>query len=201
VSIEEAKARQRRYMLARLRMVDPVARDAAGLAMTRHVLAWPGLLVARRVALYAALTDEIPTSALMRALRDRGHPLLLPRAIGDRLEFAEVTDSLPLVRGSFGVLEPCRTAASRALGIEDLVLIPGVAFDRTGCRLGRGGGWYDRSIDDSLRDVFGVAYAFQVIDRVPAAANDRPVRGVFTEEGLIGARPGDRGRVLALDPS
>jgi len=201
VSIAEAKARQRLQMLARLRAVDPVASEAAGRAVTQHVLAWPGLLPGRRVALYAALKDEMPTSTLMEALRGRGHPLLLPRGVGNRLEFVEMTDSVPLVRGSFGVLEPSRTVESSILRVEDLVLTPGVAFDRTGCRLGRGGGWYDRSLDASLRDVFGVAYAFQLVERLPAAEKDRSVRGVFTEEGLILTPPGDGGRVRGLDPS
>lgn len=200
MSVEEDKARQRLAMQERLRTVGREFRAEAGRAMARHVLAWPGLRPGRRVALFVALGDEIPTSALMEGLRGRGQPLLLPRAARNRLEFVEVSDEPPLIRGRFGVPEPDASTPPSELRAEDLVLVPGTSFDRTGGRLGRGGGWYDRSLVASLEDVFGVAYSFQVVERVPVTERDRRVRGVFTEQGLI-LTPADRhGRVPVPDP-
>lgn len=150
--------------------------------------------------MFVALGDEIPTSDLMEGLRGRGHPVLLPRAARSRLEFADVSEAPSLVRGRFGVLEPDASSPSSELRAEDLVLVPGLSFDRTGGRLGRGGGWYDRSLEASLDDVFGVAYLLQLVGCVPMTASDRSVRGVFTEQGLLLTPPGRNGRVPAADP-
>jgi 5-formyltetrahydrofolate cyclo-ligase len=59
-----------------------------------------------------------------------------------------------------------------------------MAFDRRGGRLGRGGGWYDRSLPQRPLALFGIGYAFQIVDSIPMAARDRRVLGVFTELGL-----------------
>lgn len=185
MSIAAAKQRLRREIGALRRGIDPARRALAGDALARHVLAWSGLLPGRRVALYAALPDELPTDALLRGLLARGHPVLLPRGAGpERLAFARVHDPTLLVVGTFGALEPPPDAPAASLREDDLLLLPGVAFDRSGARLGRGGGWYDRSLPGSVRDLFGVAFELQLVDRVPDTATDRRVRGVFTELGL-----------------
>jgi len=142
--------------------------------------------------MYSALPDEVPTEDLMRALLERGHAVLLPRAGRERrLEFARVVDPSLLVPGPFGALEPPLTVPAEALLAADLVLLPGVAFDGTGRRLGRGGGWYDRSLPCGLDALFGVAFYFQVVAAVPVTSLDRRVGGVFTERGLLlAAAPG-----------
>jgi 5-formyltetrahydrofolate cyclo-ligase len=185
VSVADAKRRMRRELGRRRREVDAAQRAQAGARVARHLLLWAGLCPGRRVALYAALPDEVPTHDLMDELLRAGHPVLLPRAAdAARLEFAPVTAPSALVVGAFGALEPKRDVPAVPLAPEDLVLLPGVAFDPHGRRLGRGGGWYDRSLPRGLRDLFGIAYEFQLVDRVPATEADRNVRGVFTERGL-----------------
>jgi 5-formyltetrahydrofolate cyclo-ligase len=127
----------------------------------------------------------VPTEGLLRIVLATGRGLLLPRAgAEDQLEFASVTDVTTLVVGPFGALEPASSCRSEALQPADLVLVPGVAFDRSGRRLGRGGGWYDRSLSADLLAVFGIGFAFQLIDRVPATSRDRRVAGIYTERGL-----------------
>jgi len=127
--------------------------------------------------------------------------VLLPRtgALGI-LEFSVVHDPAALLEGRFGVLEPPLHELAMPLAEDDLVLLPGVAFDRFGRRLGRGGGWYDRSLPLRVRDLFGIAYAFQIVDDVPATALDRRVRGVFTESGLRFCDPTDDTREPSADP-
>lgn len=140
---------------------------------------------APRVALYAALPDEVPTDALQRAALEAGRSVLLPRATAfGRLEFATAGEPAALIEGSFGTLEPSPESPAVTLRPDDLVLIPGVAFDRIGRRLGRGGGWYDRSLPADLPNVFGIGFAFQLVENVPATARDRCVAGVYTEAGL-----------------
>lgn len=185
MSITVGKERLRREIGALRRRIQPSRRQLAGDAVARHVLAWPGLHSARRVALYAALPDELPTDRLMRALLERGHALLLPRAAdSERLEFAVASDESVLAPGAFGALEPPPEVPAAPLRDDDLVLLPGVAFDRWGARLGRGGGWYDRSLPPGVRDLFGLAFELQMLEHIPVTATDRRVRGVFTERGF-----------------
>jgi 5-formyltetrahydrofolate cyclo-ligase len=202
VAIAAAKQRLRREIGALRRAVAPSRRRLAGEAVARHVLAFPGLRAAGRVALYAGLPDEVPTAPLLRALLERGHAVLLPR-VGDseRLEFAFVPDESALVLGRFGALEPPPGARAVPLRAGDLVLVPGVAFDRSGSRLGRGGGWYDRSLPDDVRDLFGVAFELQLVAHVPVTTADRRVRGVFTEHGLHQFGSANASRESDADPS
>lgn len=172
-------------MLALRRRVDSAARREAGDAIARAVLGWPELRPGRTVVLYAALPDEVPTAGLIRELLRRGHPVLLPRAgPGDRLEFAACRETRLLVDGRWGIAAPPASEPTVYLSPGDLVLLPGVAFDRKGGRLGRGGGWYDRSLPSSARALFGVAFRFQVVNSVPCTVLDRRMRGLFTEGGL-----------------
>lgn len=177
--------RLRVSMRVRRRSLDPEARRAAGVEVERLVTASPEFQQARRVALYAALADEVPTEGLLHVVLETGRVLLLPRAASaGRLEFASVREPGALIEGSFGTLEPAPSCPSARLSPDDLVLIPGVAFDRAGRRLGRGGGWYDRSLPGDLPRVFGVGFAFQLVEAVPANARDRRVAGIYTEAGL-----------------
>jgi 5-formyltetrahydrofolate cyclo-ligase len=182
----------RAEMAARRRAVPAALRAAAGARVAAHVLATPEFAAALRVAAYAELPDEIPTDAVRAGLLAAGRTLLLPRMeAGRKIAFAPVTAETVLRSGRLGVLEPPSTAPAMRLGARDLVLIPGVAFDRTGARLGRGGGWYDRSLPrgPGAPRIFGLAYAFQLIDSVPCEPHDRRVDAVVTEEGIVRTTP------------
>ena len=196
MSIDEAKRRLRREMQALRREVGEAARAAAGDAVAERVLASPEFDAARRVALYVALPDELPTDRLLHAVLDSGRALLLPRARADgRLDFARVVDLHGLVRGRFGALEPPPDAPVARLAAADLVLGPGVAFDRRGGRLGRGLGAYDRSlpVGSAAAVWFGLGFAFQLVEAVPETDHDRRVDAVATELELVRTRaPRDR---------
>ena len=108
------------------------------------LVAMPAFESARAVALYAALPEELSTRPIHRAAGEAGKRSLLPRTCEDgRLEFAEVPCWEDLRPGRYGVLEPPADALVLELSDVDLVVVPGVAFDRLGGRLGRGGGHYD----------------------------------------------------------
>ena len=98
-----------------------------------------------------------------------------------------MTDWSELRPGRYGVLEPPAQAAVIRPEEGDLVLVPGVAFDRAGNRLGRGQGFYDRAFPASAPRpplLIGVAYQIQLVDAVPHAETDRRVDAVVTELGL-----------------
>jgi len=187
VDLAARKAALRQTMAARRRARGPGLAAGAGVAVAARVEALDAFARAGRVALYAALPDELPTRPLFEAVRRHGKSALFPRLAGERLEFAPVERWEELRPGRYGVLEPPPGAAGAGWG--DLVLVPGVAFDRTGHRLGRGGGTYDRTFAEAGEGVvlIGVAYEFQLVDEVPHGPGDRRLHAVVTERAFYPA--------------
>lgn len=173
-----------RVALQAVRASLPAERAAAAAeSVARRVLALPAVAAAERVGLYAALPDELPTGPLLEALRQLRKPTLFPRCGRDgRLEFAPAAHFEDLRAGRYGVAEP--VAAAVALSDRDCVVVPGVAFDRHGGRLGRGRAWYDRTFPAAspTPTLVGVGYAFQCVDAVPVTAEDRRLDAVVTDE-------------------
>jgi len=101
------------------------------------------------------------------------------------MSFGSVDRVESLVPGRYGVREPPATSPIEMLGPDVLVLVPGVAFDESGGRLGRGAGLWDRALADARGAViFGVGYELQIIDTVPRDEHDRPVDALLTEAGI-----------------
>lgn len=159
--------------------------EAAGRSVAERVAASAEFLGSPRVVLYAALADELPTRPLYELARAREKTLLWPRARPDGgLEFAPCPRWEDLIPERYGVLAPPPERGSVPLGPGDLLLVPGVAFDLQGGRLGRGGGHFDRALaelGDAGTPVFGIAFECQLVDRVPRERHDRTVAVVVTE--------------------
>jgi 5-formyltetrahydrofolate cyclo-ligase len=153
-----------------------------------HLAAETAFTDARQVALYAALADEIDTRPIFDVLRRAGRPCMLPRMLsGGRLEFVRVDCWEALVAGRWGVHEPPAEAVAEPLAVDDVVLVPGVAFDECGRRLGRGGGYYDRTfpVGGSTQPLlFGVATEAQIIESVPCDSHDRVMDAIVTERAF-----------------
>ena len=157
----------------------------AGDAIVGHWKAQPELARARRVGIYAALPAELPTRPLFEHLRSRGCEVLLPRCAEERLRFAAVVRWADLVPGPYGVLEPPAHFVEVPPAGEDPVLVPGLAFDRGGHRLGQGQGWYDRSFSErDAQRLIGAGFALQVVEAVPCDTWDRRVGSILTERGF-----------------
>jgi 5-formyltetrahydrofolate cyclo-ligase len=139
-----------------------------------------------RLVVYAALSDELPLTVVAQQAVAAGKRLLWPRTHeGGRMTFAAADRVESLVPGRYGVPEPSSLVPSEELGTDVLVLVPGVAFDSSGVRLGRGGGFWDRALAEARGAlVFGIAYELQCVERVPREPHDRLVAAVLTERGL-----------------
>ena len=143
---------------------------------------------ARAVAAYAAVGDEPPTRPLVEALIRAGTRVVVPAVDGEGLRWGEVNDWAELVPSSLGLLEPGALSADAgflAAG-ADLILLPALAVDRRGYRLGRGGGFYDRWLPRSPRGrLVAVVYDDEVVDEVPHEPHDRRVHAALTPGGFV----------------
>jgi len=136
------------------------------------------------ILLYHAIAGEPDlTPVFMRILRE-GRRLVLPKVSGRDLELIAVEDLSSLSRGAFGILQPQEGERVSPMDL-DVAVVPGIAFDRECYRLGFGKGYYDRLLKEVRAPKVGVAYSFQVLDRVPRDEWDEPVSILITEEEVI----------------
>lgn len=159
------------------------AEDAAALT-----LALPELADARVVLAYGATPEEIDPAPLVAALRSRGATIVLPRIEEPGVLGLHVVGSADdLVTGAFGLLEPAADAPRAADADIDVVLVPGVAFDAQGHRLGYGGGYYDRLLPrlPVACSLIGLAYDEQIFAKVPAEDHDARVDLVVTPTRVL----------------
>lgn len=148
----------------------------------------PEVRRAATVAAYVSVGREPGTGPLLDGLRAQGKRVLLPLLLPDNdLDWAVYEGPSSLVPAARGLLEP----ATPPLGVDavataDAVVVPGLAVDRRGMRLGRGGGSYDRALARVPVGTFTcvVLNADEVLDEVPSDDHDRPVGAVVTEDGL-----------------
>lgn len=186
--LSERKQELRQRMMARRRAV--AAEDAlcASRAVAEVLLACPAVRSARRIGLYAALPDELPTQRIFDALCGPERSLALPATgAGRELRFLVTGRWDSLLAGRWGVLTPPDGAPPAAPSDLDVVLLPGVAFDRAGNRLGRGGGYYDATFPPRADGPFlvGLAWSFQLVEEVPHGSRDRRVDAIVTEDGCV----------------
>jgi len=176
----DAKASLRHRILAARARLSADERAAAGRALRDAVLALPQAQMAGTVAAYYSMGAEPDTHGLVYALWKRGSYVLLPRLRPDMdLDWASYEGPDSLRPGPRGLTEPAEPprgvpAVSRA----DLVIVPALAVDRRGVRLGRGGGSYDRALARVGPQVPTIALLFdgELLDEVPAASHDQRVR-------------------------
>lgn len=135
-------------------------------------------MLADRILMYHSLPDELSTRAFIRKWSARKH-FYLPRVNGVNLEILPYDESR-LALGSFHIEEPTGNDTSSIDDIE-MIVVPAVAYDRSGNRVGRGKGYYDRLLADSKARKVGVAYDFQVVDEIDADPHDVRVDVVITE--------------------
>lgn len=137
---------------------------------------------AQVVLLYDALPGEVELSMLVDAAGRRTVALPVVVGRGQPLLLREWGN---FSRGPFGIREPDARSPTVDPASVDLVVVPGLAFDRRGGRLGQGGGFYDRTLRGMTAVRLAVAYSPQVLPEVPMAAHDVRMHGVVTERGVV----------------
>lgn len=186
MSKQEERARAR----ARLRALTPAERARAGEEIARRVWTVPEVAAARVLLLYASLPDEVPTDAIAEEARRRGVVVTYPRCLPATREMAlhrvghgrDLRDS-----GSYGIREPDPACVPVDVSEIEAALLPGLAWDRRGTRLGRGAGYYDRLLSHPRWNGFrcGLFFAAQQSPSLPADPWDAPLDAVVTEREVV----------------
>jgi 5-formyltetrahydrofolate cyclo-ligase len=192
-ALRSRKLALRRALLAHRKRTDQPERDAAGRSIRDAVLSLPEIQMAGTVAAYLSVGTEPDTRGLVYALWKRGTYVLLPLLQpDDDLDWASYEGPASLAAGPRGLLEPTEPPRGvNAVTSADLVIVPALAVDRGGMRLGRGGGSYDRALArvGACVPTIALIYDDELLDEVPAGALDQPVRMVAQpREGIIRLR-------------
>ena len=186
VALRSRKVALRRRLSAQRRKTNDIERSVWGKSLRDTVLSLPEIQMAGTVAAYVSVGTEPQTRGLIFALWKRGTYVLLPLLLsGGDLDWASYEGPESLAPGPRGLLQPTEPPrGTQAVTSADLVIVPALAVDRRGLRLGRGGGSYDRALARVGAAVPTVAliYDHELVESVPAGPHDRPVRMV--------ARPG-----------
>ncbi len=186
--------RELRLLAEERRRLAGKAHPRAHLTLAEAAPAWMILKPSQTIGGYWPFRSEMDPRPLMRRLCAAGAALALPctppRRSREVLTFRAWRPDDPLAPSAFGVSEP----SVRAEALEpDLILVPLLAFDRRGGRLGYGAGHYDRTLRAmrARKALFalGVAFSDQEVDDLPVEAHDEPLDGVLTEQGFLETRP------------
>lgn len=190
--MQQSKAELRRRMRQLRRGLSAQERLQAARRLAEHMHRSPLFRQARRIGCFFSADGEIDTQPLMQAAWQAGKSIYLPVLQPDGpvpLAFRLHQPDGPLQQNRYGIPEP---AAGELVSVHelDLVLLPLVAFDSGGNRLGMGGGYYDRTfaaLDHQAAQrppLLGLAYAFQRLPALPVDPWDVPLTGVATEQGI-----------------
>jgi 5-formyltetrahydrofolate cyclo-ligase len=204
--IQQEKARLRGQVIAARAMLSAQEKGQAGRQIRDALLSLPEVQMAGTVAAYYSIGSEPDTHGLVFALWKRGTYVLLPllRPDGD-LDWASYEGPESLVAGPKGLSEPGEAARGvGAVASADVVLVPALAADTQGNRLGRGGGSFDRALArvGPVIPVIALLYDSELVERVPAEEHDTPVRAVvrpgYGVTTCAGGIPGATARLCML---
>jgi 5-formyltetrahydrofolate cyclo-ligase len=189
VDTEEKKLALREAVLWRRNALTREGCLLSSRAIQARALQLPAYQASRSVGLYSAIQNEVRTDEILDHALTSGRRVFYPRTAQKGAgEFISVTSGVDLCAGRYGIREPS--------GVEPLsdndflaltIFVPGVAFDRSGSRLGRGKGWYDRMLGplEDKATLVALAYQFQLVEEVPSNLWDRKVHYIVTENEVI----------------
>lgn len=179
---ERKQALRASVRTALLHMSEPEIRHSDA-AIQRHVLDSVDYQQAKCVFCYYSMGREVSTRELIADAVSRGKAVALPVSGPDgEMDFYRYTGNLR--PGLYGIMEP-EPRERLVPGEDDLIIVPGLCYDRTGYRLGQGGGYYDRYMARHQGVTFGLCRERMLCGTLPREWNDLPVKYVFTESGAL----------------
>lgn len=177
------KQRIRRQIKALVKSLSVEERHNISLKVMTQLEADEHFATAQTVVLFSSLPDEVETESILRKYGKKKQ-LLLPVVYGNHLRLSPFNNMEEMKKGAFNILEPLNTSQSAKSFLPiDLIIVPGVAFDKCGHRLGRGKGYYDRLLaSKDFKSIFkiGICLPCQIVDSLPVEPHDVPMDRVIT---------------------
>ncbi|MCM1369682.1 MAG: 5-formyltetrahydrofolate cyclo-ligase [Candidatus Amulumruptor caecigallinarius] len=168
---------RRKIKAMRSMLLDMEKEDAARQVFDR-LEQTAAFLMSNHILMYHSLPDELSTRSFLKKWKDR-KKFYLPRVNGVNLEILPYDESR-IELGSFHIEEPVGNDTIDP-DILDLIIVPGVAFDHKGNRLGRGKGFYDRLLSNTRATKIGVGYEFQIVEEIPTETHDVPMDAIVSQ--------------------
>lgn len=169
------------------RVMTADARYEAAEAIALHLLATPVVSRAARVACYLSMPSEPGTGPLIEGLTARGTEVVVPLSLADgTLDWVAYDPAAPIASTALGIPEPeGQPLGATALESCTLVIVPALAVDHAGQRLGRGAGYYDRALVGVRAPLCALVFAHELLTDVPSESHDIPVQMAITPQGLF----------------
>jgi 5-formyltetrahydrofolate cyclo-ligase len=186
MSVPDSKSELRAKIRAALEKISPAVRAVESIELCERLNAQ--IPSAHTILFFAPLPDELDVWPVLERSLALGTSCALPffdaekKSYGARQIKNTATD---IIAGQFGIREPASSCAEMPLAKFDLVLVPGMAFDLHGDRLGRGRGFYDRLLAEASGVKCGVGYDFQLLEKIPAEPHDAKVDFIFTPSRCV----------------
>lgn len=182
---ENEKQRLRRELSLRCEALPAEAARRASEAMVQKALEMPEIRSARALLVCLSFGWEIDTWSLVDQLLASGKEVFVPRTLRRRRQLALHAYPCPLVATGYGLQQPSRRApelpGERIDATIEAALLPGAGFDTRGARLGHGAGYFDRFLAGRPFPAIGVAFDFQVVERLPREPHDVPMAAVVSD--------------------
>lgn len=183
--MKEEKRAMREKMKGLLSAIPAASLHEKSAALESRFLSSPEFISARSLLVYVSLPNEPETRGIIKRALELKKSVYAPKVEGDDICVCRLHGLSGLSPGRFGISEPPGEAKCE-LREFDVAIVPGLAFDLKGNRLGRGGGFYDRLLAVTKGELVGFAFDEQVVDKVPSAGHDVKVEKVFTDKRVVG---------------
>jgi 5-formyltetrahydrofolate cyclo-ligase len=188
--VNSLKDKMRRIMLEKRNSLSAADINTKSEAIQQRFAISDEFNYARILASYYPVGSEVRTQKIVNIALNSNRVVALPRTVGDHIKFYPILSNSDLIVGKFGIREPSIPSDSCASCVSDnidLLLVPGIVFDTSGYRIGYGYGYYDRFIARKKNSIVsvGLAYEFQVCEKVPRSDNDQKINVLITEKRTL----------------
>lgn len=165
--------------------MSPEQRENFSREIEKKLFLLPEFREASAVLFFASFRSEISTLPMIRHALEAGKRVILPKVKGNELALFEITDfDSDTAAGAWGIPEPLE-ANPVTIGDVDLLIVPGLAFDESGNRLGYGAGFYDRMLPSYKKKTVALAFELQMVPKIPVSPHDIPIQKIVTEKRIV----------------
>ncbi|KAJ2686083.1 hypothetical protein IWW39_003863 [Coemansia spiralis] len=186
-AIRTAKLQLRKSVHQRLLQLSAVDLSSQSQLIQAHVLALPAFQRAQHVSIYLSMDSaEAQTYGLVEQALASGKSVYVPRCRGQQMDMVRITNLQGLTPNAWGIPEPSHSEPAVDPSVLDFILVPGVAFDKSGSRCGHGKGYYDRYLRQAANAVTcAICLSEQLVDHVPISEHDLKPHILVTPQGIV----------------